>query len=430
MYPVESFHFRVKRNPVKFILFLIFIISAMPIAAASATPCESIFVNYLYHVQREMIGRTPSALADFRKENSAVADLMQDKANPDGLYAFESDVFALFSLAPEYRDLGSFGEKWGLTPLQSQQFADYYGSQVFFKDFETIGPPAEMFHRLRQVSREHYLGEPVDALARRWRFYVANLTQYSVPEMARLLNISEGQVYKDLSALQLSVVEAFGKKIAQAKLRLAAKENLDQIAKVLGVGQQALAFVLHHTSVRSRGQSWDDIIRANGRDEIETIVLIRLFGQEKTHQHIADQLNTYRGVGPHDPAFRTAKSVTDKLGALGLTNRVEAGETIIHPQYGLLNESGRLVVGNALAFIIDHMNKDDEWIANALGVQKSTLESFFARHHLVRLSASDNLQFEERTSLVAQYERQRMAIRQVLNWIRATDVFPPTATLV
>lgn len=81
---------------------------------------------------------------------------------------------------------------------------------IFYDSAEISGDPSVIFERLRRISRDHYLGEPQSRRTRRWLYYSTNLTRLSIPEMAKQLGVSEGQVYSDLSHFQFSIPKAFG----------------------------------------------------------------------------------------------------------------------------------------------------------------------------------------------------------------------------
>lgn len=389
---------------------------------------------YLLSVQQGSLGTLDDPVAELRQKYPGI----NDPAIEFGLYQFESDVLHVFELTPEHRNLAELAKRWSLSESQLLDALTYYGTQVFYNDVRIAGDVQTVFRRLQAVSFEHFLRFSDHSAAKRFGYYITQVTKLSAPEMARELGITEGEVYRDLSLLQISIVSAFEQSgvLTQARELVVAGKSMPEIARQLGVGEQALRFVLHSQNDLNRGVGWERVANVNGVSMLEIELLVKLHSRGDSAAEIAERLNSLFQTSPNDIDVRTEASVRGKLAALGLTEKAREASflELYHPEYGYLKQSGKLVVTSALKFIFDYYDRPDTWIADQLGIEISSLREFYVRHHVVRLidkSGRPSFRVEpsvKTAALLNRYEKQRRAIDLVLNWIVAHGGALPVRT--
>lgn len=458
---------RLKKCARSYPLTLTFLLFSLFAAGVTADDfdCRKKLASLVFHLQRGSVGLTSDPLGDFQQavsRQSGKHTKTNDKENPNSLFAFESDILDLFAIAPELRDLHSFRKKWHLTSEQAFDVLSYYGTRVFHEEPLVVGTPEEVFRRFSDVSRFHYLGSPgQDPAALRYRYYLANVTRKSVPEIAKQLGLTEGQVYNELSQLQISILQEFSRQqsppehrgshqylmsrglggmrplldpklsiLEQARVFYDRGLSLDETAATLGIGRSALEFIFHHVGIINRGVVWDRILPFEGKRELENVILATLFNRGYSHSEIADQLNRIAGTTDlSEPEHRTASAVGHQLRDLELRrypDRTNISE-VYDPRYGYLKLGGSLVPNAAIRFLIDHGTKTEEWLANSLGVQVASLQKFMKRHHILR-AGTDRLQRAEpkqdTSELLSKYQRQREAVDKYLDWVQTNGRAP------
>jgi hypothetical protein len=300
---------------------------------------------------------------------------------------------------------------------------------VFFGDVRVVADVKTVLNRLRLLSRAYFLKTHPELQARE-SYYQENLTQFSVPEMAAQLGITEGQVYKDLTILELSIVEAFEKNdtISRANELIRFGASVESAARTLQVGSQALRFILHHTHDSSRGTTWQRVVTFEGRHQFEEEVLAKLHMRFKSPAEIGIILNAISSADPQSIDFRTENSVSAKLVRLGLIEREprESTEDIYFPEYGYLKQNGNLVSTSVIAFIFDHYDHDEAWLAGALEISLDRLTDFYRKHHIVRLNQKKSFKviYSSDDNPLDRYALQRESVDKVLDWVQLHGRLP------
>ena len=126
------------------------------------------------------------------------------------------------------------------------------------------------------------------------------------------------------------------------------------------------------------------------------------------------------------PDFRSDGSVRAKLKELGVIEERPRTHppSVYYPEYGFLKKEGVLVPATAMAFIFDHHDKSDGWIAERLGVELTSLQAFMKRHFIVRLNQGARLHFQralptkhKAADLLNRYGNQISAVDAYLDWM-------------
>ncbi|MBI4402664.1 MAG: hypothetical protein HY537_00805, partial [Deltaproteobacteria bacterium] len=315
----------------------------------------------------------------------------------DYLTAFQEDVLNLLVTAPEQRPMGAVSRKLGITATELQTIIDYYVSQYFRVDLQLADQnPAEVLNRLRELRREHSLGDSDSKQHPNltdYAYYLLNITHLSVPEMAVQLarhrgGVTEQQVYQELLELGISIEDEFSQQgiLQQARDRYRQGEKLEDIAAQLHIGRQALEFILHFENERARAVKWDRRHQFRGRNTPEELILRVLHYEGQSAANIAKELNQLAGNVPADsPDFRTEASVSARIQLLNLAAKHRMGAPdVVDPDEPsrYLKKNGKLVEDNAIAFLAAHYYEPLAWLAQQMGVTESGLRAFIRRHNI------------------------------------------------
>ncbi len=342
-----------------------------------------------------------------------------------GIKAFEDDVQELFPppKSGESKKWEELGRKWKLNEEQLATVRSYYSFFVFDGAEEMVGKKKDLFAHVKKLTLEYHL-EKNPKLKARYEYYQKNLGKMSVPEMAKELGMSQGQVYKELQFYNLSIVEAFGGEYGEGE-------------------SQASRFVRHYLKQENRGVSWDRWFGADREDAL----LVQLHDEGLSHAEMAEVLNKLAGVtDPNDEEIRTEASVAAKVKALGLSelNPQKMKDLSIDP-YGIVKISGALVPGPATEFLFDNREKGLEWSAEKLGVTPSGLYRFLERQHVEGIferkksgelaerkrvrgvrKAKSAVEGQENAEVVKEKERSE-ALDKLMPWIRKNGGKVPNA---
>ncbi|HVJ63851.1 MAG TPA: hypothetical protein VM901_01210 [Bdellovibrionota bacterium] len=282
---------------------------------------------------------------------------------PAWLTSMEDELVQIFTeVPPELRNWDTIQKRLHLSDGEMWDLRTYYGLNIF--NYEgVVDAKSELIGHARKRAQAEFLRSSHPA-AKRYPYYVEHLGKKSVPEMAEQLGLREGDVYHDLSILNLSLARTFDR-----------GEMLE--------GSSAEAFAKHHAGIESRSVEWSRILEFRGVRRTETEVLVELLDEGLSYNSIADQLNALAGRNVSDTDVRTEASVASKVQTMGLTQnyRIGATEVSITP-YGLVKSSGRLVPLAATEFLLDHREENLSWLAAQLGVLEVSLLRFIERQHI------------------------------------------------
>jgi len=330
-------------------------------------------------------------------------------------YQFESDILTLYDLAPEFRDLKNFGQRWQLTDRQVQDLLIFYSWNVLEEPLDVAGKPEEVLERVRVLTRAHMLSESNYPWRFRYGYYRINAGSLAVPEMAKQLRISESQVYQELSLLRVSLVQAVNQKLRES---ISATEigqlGISEALRRAGIGDQAWAFFEHHQGVENRGVRWSRLVQtSDGRFWDEQDLLRNLYEQGYEIKEIASLLNKAAHVSsPSDSNWRTEGSVTSKLRSLGLSEPAQRGPSRVYiPGYGVLKESGKLLP-EFQKYLLNHTGTSIPDLAVQMMVAESTIKDFLMRYSIpAYLFGGTERQASARNE---KYTRQRKSIAQIV----------------
>ena len=365
----------------------------------------------------------------YQAPTSFLKEIFESKGthySESAIKAFEDDVQELFPppKSGESKKWEELRKKWKLNEEQLATVRSYYSFFVFDGAEEMVGKKKDLFAHVKKLTLEYHL-EKNPKLKARYEYYQKNLGEKSVPEMAKELKMSQGQVYKELQFYNLSIVEAFGGEYG-------AGEN------------QASRFIRHYLNQENRGVSWKRVLEG----EREDALLVQLHEQGLSHAEMAEVLNKLAGVTDQtDEAIRTEASVAAKVKALGLSelNPHKMKELSIEP-YGIVKISGALVPGPATEFLFDNRDKGLEWSAEKLGVTPSGLYGFLQRQHVEGIferkksgelaerkrvrgvrKAKSAVEVEENAEIAKEKERNE-AFDRLMPWIRNNNGKVPAST--
>ncbi len=406
-------------------------------SAAHGQTCAEIASQLAHEYRRALVGETRNPVLELETLFPGATE----REIPKGLYELETDVFAMIvDEPPETRNILDFANKYGLTADQARDVIQYY-DLMFLRDLpRTKEERSALFGRLSELHHIYRLNDSSDPLIRRHRFYLAQPRNRSVPEMAKQLGVSEGQVYSDLSLLRIGLVEAFLEKpssfsnrnlseklkdkpdllskltsaasyLEQAQILVANGYSPREAAKWMGLGEQALDFMLTHTRDAQRGVTWSREFLYRGERQWEVQILVDLYERGLTRQQIADRLNELAGVSaPDSPDLRTSASVSKKLEVLGLTEQQAASPAKVEiEEYGVVKEGGALVPGTARQFLLDHSDWAIPNLATKLGVTEAGLKRFMKSQSIVLGVANKQISSKELNPLevAGRYQQKR-----------------------
>ncbi|HVJ66157.1 MAG TPA: hypothetical protein VM901_12945 [Bdellovibrionota bacterium] len=288
---------------------------------------------------------------------------------PPVIKKLEDELIHMYTeVPPGARRWDDFAERWGFERQTVDDLQAFYGLNFF--DFPgLVSDRIALLQHIQSKVRQIFLASAHPA-AERYPYYFENAGLLSVPEMAAHLGISEGEVYRDLSLVGISLAKLY-------------EEHPDLLERAT----QAAAFGRHHQGVENRGVSWNRILSYRGFKRVEAEILIDLFDEGMTHAEIARTLNGIAEIhSAEDAEIRTEASVSAKIMNLGLAQRARESEKDISiSPYGMIKQSGRLVPSAAIEFLWDHRDRSLEWCAEQMGVQAPSLRSFLDRQHLSTL---------------------------------------------
>jgi hypothetical protein len=335
---------------------------------------------------------------------------------------FEEDVLEFLVRGASEARWQEFEKKYGLSREQALDVLTYYASRQFFNVLPQLGKPRDVLKRLSEVSREHRLGNAQSEAARTYPYYLHNLTRWSVPQIAEDLSqrrkreVEESEVYAELSSLGISIEGEFRASLNRMARRqiernlqsrglgglvkelpdslLGAAEYLEanvptlrrrEIARILGIGDEALDYIQHATNNHNRGLSWNRVGEFNGETLPEEKILERLWNEGKKSKAIAEELNQIFKTSPGHKDYRSQASVSGKARLLGLTEPpgLRGGE-VKDPTYGVLKKAnGELDPETVIPYLYDHYDRPLSRLAADLGVSVSGLRAFMTRHDLI-----------------------------------------------
>ncbi len=357
-------------------------------ASSDASPhhCDLRVLGSFY--QKAAVGRLA--------EGDPILKWAVESNTPNEFYRFAVDelenriIEIIDNDAPEFRTekLQALSLDTGLSVQSLQNIVDYYAVAVF-EDVRLAGPSREVWQRLEDLNRSIRLTAPEkSSVEARYLSYLASVTQLSVPEMAKLFSTTESQIRSDLSQLRLSIAGEFAHNglLATAKKLYADGKSIRQIAETLGVGPQALTYVLHYENELNRGVSWSREVDHPSYGPIaEHRLLERMMEMGITgHASIAAELNQVFHRNPTDPEYRTEGAVSAKLDSLGFAHRREVRypPNISLPKYGAVKRNGHLTK-QAQYYLRDHFLDDLNDLSESLGVNRASLVKFIERHDLL-----------------------------------------------
>jgi hypothetical protein len=370
-------------------LFLPVLIGALFHSFSHATPlCPAELRQLVSLYQKATVGKLGGA--------DPVVAFKASSSDPDTHYQWvvrelEDELIQVIeSTAPEFREekIEEISENTGLSPAAIQSLIDYYAIEIY-EDPQFAGHPEHVWNRLEDLHRSIRLTEPEkNSPESRYLAYLYWSTQESVPEMAKRFGTSEGKLRNELSALRLSLVDEFKRsgKLDSAIKDFESGKSIPDIAKKLGLGEQALTFALHYQHELNRGVPWDRLTALSPYGTLsEASLAARLREAGNTYAQIADALNKSFGTSPSDPLYRTEGAVAAKMDQLGLTvQRTSKLPTDVKlPKYGQVKRNGHLVPETTRKYLREHFLEPIETLAADLGVTPQGLKQFVDRHGIL-----------------------------------------------
>ena len=214
---------------------------------------------------------------------------------PGWLDSIENEVLKTYTeVPPEVRDWNEIGKRFDLNHEQLLDLQSFYGLN-FFNFPGMIGNKQELLAHVGKKSRDVFIKNGRSPTAKRFRYYQSNTGKLSVSEMAQTLRISEGEVYRDLSILGIS-------------LKITHSQGLNVPAS------QAERMAKHHAGEEPRAVTWNRIFQFRGSPMLEEQILIELFYENYPYQDIATELNHLAGTTQKNhPDIRTQASVSARI---------------------------------------------------------------------------------------------------------------------
>ena len=473
------------KNPFFSALFIFITLSAHMFQSLASEPAQTppgrTFTLTNKHFCDYFFERLPEALIGSEDPVTKLIKLFGDRVNgkeiPKGIYELESEIFDLLNKPLADRDTKAFVRKWGFSESRTFDLLTYYGFVMVVK---TSSDPQVILHRLREISLDFFLRSDAPA-ARRYEYYRTRVGLLSVPEMAEEIRrtqeveISELQIYKELSTLGISIVDRYARNLTDLqKLKIIDKleslqrndlsqfvqtnSNLltimdelidgglseEQTAQACEVSLQAMRFIRHHVSQKSRGVKWDRLVNFEDSYLSEEEVLITLTHRGQSELEIASFLNDHFHTQSIEPGYRTEKSIHDKKEEMGLTTpRGVIGTSLYDPQYGFLkNQRGELQTLPVFTFFLDHRGEEICFFADYLGVEEETFIKFLQRNGIIhkpegqRWALSDQTENDEAgpsstqplqvaQEVIRRAFLQRQSIDTVIDWIKCHNNIPP-----
>lgn len=315
------------------------------------------------------------------------------------------DVLEYLVQDPSTRVLKKFEAKYGLKEDQALNLLTYFASRQYFNAVRNLGDPRAILGRLSALSRAHRLTEPTSLLARRYPFYLTQITKSSIPQIAQMLTrfenpddpghkVSEEEVYKDILNAGISIEREFAPIMKRAKPLLDSGIPVAQVATVVGAGEDALRFHWHYQKELLRGVSWKRKLVYDGKTYVEEDLLKKLWGTMNS-QDIADALNKAAGTQPGALLFRSTGSVWAKALLLKLTSGAsrDFGDLEL-PGYGDLKIKGELQP-SVISFLYDHSDLSLPQLARKLQVHQNTLRGFMLRNDVALLEVASTKRLPE-----------------------------------
>jgi hypothetical protein len=353
-------------------------------ASASTLVCSQDLALLTSYYQRGTLGREKISLVDTLPKlfprlrgKSGVDDPNSFIDSKPWFEALHSDILEYLVADPSQRSFDAFQTKYGFSSEQMQDVVTYFACRHYFNDLSLIGDPRAQLERISELSRAYRLTDPKSRIARLYPYYLARITQLSVPQIAAELSarsstpIAEQAVYKDLQDLGISIEREF-------ELFSKSAEHLPPERRP-SPGQEAWAFYQHYLNERNRGVPW----QAN-----EERFLRSQWGHLSS-KAIADALNSNRLLNANDPDFRSQAAVTAKARVLGLTEPAtrDLSDLDIHG-YGRVKSAGTLQDA-AQDFLYDNYQTPLSELAQRLGVTEKQLRNFMKKRDIVLFPARE-----------------------------------------
>jgi hypothetical protein len=365
-------------------------------------------------VQRSVVGRAKVRLPheiDVQAPGEGPATWL-------GAVALEKAAFDLLFIPPSLR--GPARKKLADTfnvPESSIRDIELFFTVPYFNVPELYSDlPNEVKNLITELERAYPLIDPDSRMARRYLAYLGNVTRLSGPEIAKILKLTEQQVYYELSILGISIEEEFSRPVYfPNKLRAELEEQslshlvqsgstvlslteallhegmpVKQIAQKLGVGEQALHFILHYRHEKNRGVPWDRnliVSDAEGRQKVikEEDYLKEQYRAGVSTSNIAHSINLLTRTNEGQPDFRTQASVSAKLQRLFPSPPPPVyPEDVLDPtQIGVyLKFKGVIQENNLTDYLLRHLSTPIAWIAEDLEISPKTLADFAVRNNI------------------------------------------------
>ncbi|MCB0419104.1 MAG: hypothetical protein KDD39_15770, partial [Bdellovibrionales bacterium] len=293
--------------------------------------CADVYHEVTVAYQEAVVGQGADPIVVFKARHGSE---VYDPNKEGGLYELESDIQSIFDMSPARRVrewdriVAAMLKKYGLSREAFETVYAYYGEHIWEGDRRVVG---EDFDRIRQDVEELRRTLEILRASRpengRYFYYLSNLKHKSVASMAQELGLSQQQVYRELSLLNLSIGEAFTRhpttrqqKLIADSLRAAGIEvegcetlcakpfieiaqvlhdrgvPTEVIARYLGLrSDDGLRFFFHAEGTAPRGEQWNQVVGVPGKRLNETEALLELYGEGHGHAEIARRLNILKG---------------------------------------------------------------------------------------------------------------------------------------
>ncbi|MBN8555665.1 MAG: hypothetical protein J0L93_09490 [Deltaproteobacteria bacterium] len=323
--------------------------------------------------------------------------VIRGSAEAELFWSFESDIFNFITEIPApLRSLGSknlkdFAEKYFLSEREVLDLVHFYGRMLFGSEVqnrELIGKSEEIAETFEAYQKILYLTESNSAAVERYGYYAVNLGRKSVREMADELVITQGEVYQDLSILNLSLHNRYQKLLSNLSEKSILNPSYEDFKREFGMTPDAYEFMNHALGVENRGESWSRFGDWSSFRMPEDEILVELHGMELTTAEIAEHLNQI-----FKDNQRTEASVAARLHLLRLTEaaRPRPKNVEISP-YGFVKKNGLLQLEVVRDIIDDHPASSLSFFADQFQVSADGLRKFLIRNHLRSTRAIESAQ--------------------------------------
>jgi len=379
-------------------LLLLFSFNAFAYDAACIRALASFFQQGTVGVEIDLKGRNPfKTWMDQRRDQSREPHYPVEEMRAFQRQFEDAIIQLIDDVAPEFRGqrIRELARKYSFSEEQLRSAVDYYATHIY-EDARILGQPARVQERLSELHRALRLVPQVKGSAQtRYYYYLNNLTHRSIPEMAAVLGMKEGQVYSEIMHMGISIYHVFGSVLPEAKRLVASGVSVAEVARRLEVGEQALTFILHYDQEIDKGVPWTRQLRFGEELQSEEAIAVALREQGRsegdtrpilTLQEIADKINELAETrDPSHPDYRTAGAIAARFRLLGVLPERQSTypKNVEIPGYGFVKKNGFLQVEPAKKFILDNAMESMEWLQQRLGVDQSSFRRFLDRHDIV-----------------------------------------------